>query len=120
MSLSTAAVPGQVPATSTLSPNDGEGGNGSPRELPRPPDVPADGPRDKQAPTPALSQMVMSGDGTLMVTLEDAVGRDLRGRKTVVCMVLNDEEAAEVRRRVADAQEGMASWVLGHLPKMKK
>ena len=119
MNLSKAAAPGQVTCTSTPSANDGEGGNGAPRASTRDPKVPGDGPSSGRDPSRPLSQLLVSGKGKFFVTLHDAVGRDLRGRETVLCMVLNEEEEAEVRRRAANAQEDIASGVVGGLPRIE-
>ena len=116
MNVSKAAVPGQVVCSSTPSANDGEGGNGASRGVTREPDVPGGGPSSEGASLRPLSQLLISGRGRIFVTLHDAAGRDLRGRETVLCLALNDEEEAEVRRRGADAQEDIASSVIAGLP----
>ena len=73
-------------------------------------------PPKNQAPPPRLSRFAIRDDGTLLLSLEDAVGRDLTGRRVVQLLELTEEEAARARSSAEDGLSAAASTILGRLP----
>jgi hypothetical protein len=67
-----------------------------------------------------MSRLAVRHDGALLVSLEDAPDCDLRGREVVTCLVLTQEEEADVRLAVEEGAYTAAARLLGTLPKLPK
>jgi hypothetical protein len=66
-----------------------------------------------------VSHLAVRHDGVLLVSLEDAVGRDLTCREVVSYLVLRPEEAARVRSAAEEGAYASVSFILGDLPRGK-
>ena len=93
-----------------MNPPEGPGGPGG---------LDGDPPAEQLPPSRSPSRLALCADGTVLVSLEDAEGRDLRGRETVLFLVLESEEVPLVRQLIEDAQQDIASRILGRLPRRR-
>lgn len=66
---------------------------------------------------PRISRLAVRDDGALLVSLEDAEDRDMRGREVIPFLVLNAEESAKARADAEHALAAAAAKTIGHLPK---
>jgi hypothetical protein len=66
-----------------------------------------------------LSVLALSHDGRAFASIEDAPGRDLRGRRVVVFIELTREERARALSVIDDGCSFVASAVIGKLPLLK-
>jgi hypothetical protein len=71
-------------------------------------------------PTPTdLSVLALTHDGRAFASVQDAAGRDLRGRRVVVFIELTREERARALNVIDDGCSFVASSVVGKLPLLK-
>jgi hypothetical protein len=65
-----------------------------------------------------LSYIAVRHDGALLLSLDDADGRDLTGREVVSFVVLGDAEADLARKTIEDTMYFAAARAVARLPKI--
>jgi len=74
--------------------------------------------REPEPPEPR-STLAIRADGKLLVSVEDAEGRDLRGRELVTFLVLDDDAECLARTLLSNPLCEVAARLIGKLPRRK-
>ena len=106
-----AATEGENGGSGPFEPDDPNGPTSSVRRT--------DGDDEGNGPPPAESKIAYCIHGPILITLEDAKDRDLTGRKTVLCLVLDPDQEQFAREQVHLGEDDVVSRILGKLPKRK-
>ena len=76
-----------------------------------------DPPNSREFPPPQSAFAVRLNDGAIFLSLEDAEGRNLTGRKIVHFLQLTDEEILRARGYIVETLDEAAALLIGGLPK---
>ena len=81
------------------------------------PSGPAEGVTGEVYPPLPGSRLLFGFKGERVITLDDAKGRDLTGRKLITGMVLNEEETPMTDDTLDDFQDAVVARIIAGLPK---
>ena len=72
---------------------------------------------EREFPPPQSAFAVRLNDGAIFLSLEDAEGCNLAGRKIVAFLQLTDDEILLARACLVESQDEIAAQIIGGLPK---